>query len=160
MQPQGVGSPVNKGTGRMSQIVLLAEDEPLVSNFVSLSLERAGFVVFLACNAEKARQVFRNEVIDLLLTDVQMGDGMNGVELAERIMEEQPGTKVLVMSGFPEKEVLTKEGSLPFLRKPFTIAILTDAIREVLGSQTPATQSEMKTRLDEANGRSIQKIAS
>jgi DNA-binding response OmpR family regulator len=65
----------------MSQIVLLAEDEPLVSNFVSLSLERAAFVIFLACNAEKALQVFRNETIDLLLTDVHMGDGMNTKKL-------------------------------------------------------------------------------
>jgi len=143
----------------MSQIVLLAEDEPLISSFVSLSLERAGFVVFLACNAEKALQVFRNETIDLLLTDVQMGDGMNGVELAERIRDEQPGTKVLVMSGFPEKEVLTKERTLPFLRKPFTPAILTEAVRDVLESQPP-TQRETKTRLDEANGRSIQKNTS
>jgi len=72
----------------MSQIILLAEDEPIVRNFITLSLERAGFVVLLACNAERALQIFQNETIDLLLTDIQMG-GINGVELAERIMEEQ-----------------------------------------------------------------------
>jgi len=36
----------------------------------------------------RALQIFQNETIDLLLTDIQMG-GINGVELAERIMEEQ-----------------------------------------------------------------------
>ena len=57
---------------------------------------------------------------------------MNGVELAERILEEKPETKVLVMSGFPEKELLASEKKLPFLRKPFIPAILIEAVERTL----------------------------
>jgi CheY-like chemotaxis protein len=76
----------------MSPTVLLAEDEPVVSNFVRAALEREGFIVVLASSAEQALQVIGNLAVDLLLTDVQMGDGMNGVELAAQIMREKPGT--------------------------------------------------------------------
>jgi DNA-binding response OmpR family regulator len=124
----------------MPQIVLLTEDESVVSNFVSRALEREGLTVLIAFNAEQALEVFRNEAIDLVFTDVNLSNGMNGVELAERILAEKPGTKVLVMSGFPEKELLAAEKNLSFLRKPFTAAILIAAIREVL-SRIPA-QSE------------------
>jgi CheY-like chemotaxis protein len=99
----------------MSQIVLLADDESVVSNFVSFSLQREGFVVLVASNGEEALQVFRNQAIDLLLTDVKMGDDMNGVELAERIVQEKPGTKVLVMSGFPDSELLVSKKHFLFL---------------------------------------------
>lgn len=44
-----------------------------------------------------------------------LGDGVNGVEVARRILQEKPGTKVLLMSGYLEKEVLAAE-KLPFLR--------------------------------------------
>jgi DNA-binding NtrC family response regulator len=131
---------------------LLAEDERTVRNFVAIALQREKFVILPTCNGTEALQVFRSHVhIDLLLTDVQMGDGMSGIELAERIREEKPGTKVLVMSGFPENNLMAAQKKLPFLKKPFTPAILTEAVRDVLGSKIPA-QSETKTRLRKMTG--------
>jgi len=78
------------------------------------------------------------------LLNVQLVTGTSGIELAERIMEEKPGTKVLVMSGLLDREIEAAGKRLPFLRKPFTPAILNEAVREVLGPKIPA-QSEMKT---------------
>src|SRR5262249_4621290 len=120
----------------MSQVVLLAEDDAMVSNFVSFLLQREGFVVLSAWDGEEALQVSRNNAIDLLLTDVRMGGGMNGVELAERIIKEKPGTKVLVMSGFSENELMATEKKLPFLPKPFLPAVLIERVREALGLTT------------------------
>jgi len=117
----------------MSQIVLLAEDDPIIRRFIITSLEREDFIVFPANSGAEALEVCRNIVkVDLLLTDVRMGDGLNGVELAERIMKERPGTKVLVMSGFPETRIEAAEKQLPFLGKPFTSALLIERVRSIL----------------------------
>jgi CheY-like chemotaxis protein len=117
----------------MFLIILLAEDDPTLRKFVVASLERENFIVFAASNGAEALQVCRNIVkVDLLLTDVCLGDSLNGIELAERVMKEKPGTKVLVMSGFPEIEIEAAGKVFAFLRKPFTHEDLTERVRKVL----------------------------
>ena len=58
----------------------------------------------------------------------------NGIELAEHILEEKPGTKVLVMSGLPNSLALAAEKGYPSLAKPFTSITLTERVREVLAA--------------------------
>jgi len=117
----------------MFELILLAEDDPTSRKFVIASLERENFIVFPASSGAEALQVYQNIVkVDLLLTDVRMGDGLNGLELSERIANERPETKVLVMSGFPEIEIEAAARHLPFLSKPFTHEDLIARVREVL----------------------------
>jgi DNA-binding NtrC family response regulator len=120
--------------------VLIAEDEEIVRTLAATALERAGFLVLPACNGEAALEIFRNggANIDALLTDVQMGSGITGIALAERVLMERPEIAVLVMSGFPEAELLARERNLCFLAKPFTPAKLVERMRQVLASNTPA----------------------
>ena len=135
----------------MSQIVLLVEDDSIVRNFVIASLERENLIVLAACDGTEALEIIGSRLkVDLLLTDINLGDSINGIEVAKRVMDEKPGTKVLVMSGFPEKELLAVEEKLTFLRKPFTHAILTHAVREAL-LLIPA-QSEAKPRSEKMTG--------
>jgi DNA-binding NtrC family response regulator len=55
--------------------------------------------------------------IDLLLTDVVMPDGVNGVDLAVRIRERHPALPIILMSGY--NDVAASEGAVfPMLRKP------------------------------------------
>jgi two-component system, cell cycle sensor histidine kinase and response regulator CckA len=138
----------------MSQtVVLLAEDEAAIRMLVTMSLQREHISVLPATDADEALQVARNqEKIDLLLTDVQMCSGsMNGIELAESILHDKPGTKVLVMSGYPGSKSLAAEKGLEFLPKPFTAASLTDRVREVL-SKVPAQSDLEKTKLRRMTG--------
>ncbi len=122
----------------MSQTVLLVDDDDIVRNFIVASLEGGNFMVLAASDAAEALEIFMGRLkLDLLLTDIQLETGMNGIELAERIIEEKPETKVLVMSGFPNREIEAAQMRLPFLRKPFTSAVLTQTVREVLGSKIP-----------------------
>ena len=111
----------------------------------SLHLNRKtdNFIVFAACNGADALQVCRDIVNGdaALLTDLCLGDSLNGIELPESVMKEKPGNIVLVMSGFPETEIEAAEKHLPFLRKPFTNEDLTERVRKVL--KIPA-QSETK----------------
>src|SRR6266436_4809955 len=123
-------SPAKQWEYRMSYTVLLVEDDSTVRNFVVACLEREDLIVLPAACGAEALEIFRSRLkIDLLLTDVQLATGMNGIEVAERILEEKVGTKVLVMSGYPNREIEAAEKRLPFLLKPFTPAILTRAVR-------------------------------
>jgi two-component system cell cycle sensor histidine kinase/response regulator CckA len=74
--------------------------------------------------------------IDLLLTDVVM-PGMNGRELAELLLQERPGTRVLFASGYTDDAVLlhgVRTDELSFMQKPFTPLTLAQRVREVLDS--------------------------
>jgi DNA-binding NtrC family response regulator len=128
-----------EGGTTMTQTVLLAEDEATIRMLVAISLQQE-YSVLPACDADEALSVARShENITLLLTDVQMSGGsMNGIELAEHILEEKPGTKVLVMSGLPESLALAVEKGYPSLAKPFRATTLTERVREVLAAEIPA----------------------
>jgi len=123
-------------------VVLLVEDDAAVRTFAAASLQEEHFYVLQASDGDEALQVARShESIDLLLTDVEMGDGLNGIELGSRILAERPGLPVLVMSGFPDAESMAAEKGMPFLAKPFTPASLRQRIREVLASKPSAFRS-------------------
>ena len=117
-------------------IVLLVEDDSAVRTLAAASLQEEHFSVLQASNGEEALRVARSQDnIDLLLTDFEMGHGLNGVELGSRILTERPGLPVLVMSGFPDIESMAAEKGMPFLAKPFTSASLRQRVREMLASK-------------------------
>ena len=80
--------------------------------------------------------------IDLLVTDVIM-PGLNGRQLADRLVEERPGLKVLYTSGYTA-DVIALHGSLEpgmeYLPKPFGAAQLSAKVREVLASGRPQSR--------------------
>jgi CheY-like chemotaxis protein len=113
--------------------VLLVEDEPIVRQFATNSLEQNGFIVLSVSKAAEAIQVLDSgAAFDLLLIDVQMSSGLNGIELAERLVGKLAGKKILVISGIPKDETLAAERDLPFLAKPFTPASLVQRVNDVL----------------------------
>ena len=130
----------------MSQAVLLTEGEATIRTVVAISLQKE-YRVLPACDADEALRVARSqENINLLLTDVQMyGGSMSGIDLAEHILEEKPGTKVLIMSGLPDSLALAAEKGYPYIAKPFTATTLTKRVREILAAKIPA-QAEKTTR--------------
>jgi YesN/AraC family two-component response regulator len=72
--------------------------------------------------------------IHLLLTDVIMPE-MSGRQLADRLAPLRPDMKVLYMSGYLDDAIMrhrVQGPGIPFLQKPFTPAMLTRKIREVL----------------------------
>jgi CheY-like chemotaxis protein len=115
------------------ETVLVAEDEPVVRDIVASILRTLGYDTLEASSAEEALAVANRQRIDLLVADVDL-PGLSGVELADRLAGDSPGTKVLFMSGYGD------EGSLPsnvvrasaFMQKPFTGRTLGQKVRDVL----------------------------
>jgi CheY-like chemotaxis protein len=112
------------------RVVLLAEDDVLVRNFVRHILKAAGFLVLAAADANEALELSRicQHRIHLLLTDVDM-PGMNGLALAEEITRERADTIVLFMSG-GTRQVIPE--TVPYITKPFTPKALIRKLEELL----------------------------
>ncbi len=124
--------PIAKGT----ETILLVEDEEGVRNLVASMLRDQGYRVYEADNGAHALEVFAQvgDEVELLLTDVIMPK-MSGRELAQRLVAESPGLKVVYMSGYTD-DIVAREGVVfddtILLHKPFTIEGLSRKLREAL----------------------------
>ena len=108
----------------------------MVRSLVRQSLEREGYRVLESSDPVEARRVAHRQkgTIHLLITDVVMPK-LSGRELAEQLLAERPGMKVLYMSGYTDSAVLNSgilHQDVAFLQKPFTPAALTQKVRDVL----------------------------
>ena len=98
-------------------------------------LEDLGYSVLSAETGRAALKVIHaNAALDLVLTDVVMPDGMSGVELARQIGSLRPELPVLLTSGYTAQRVIpeTPAGELALLKKPFSQADLSIAIRNMM----------------------------
>jgi CheY-like chemotaxis protein len=133
-----VGEVVTSHPGGGSGSVLVVDDHPQVLELSRRVLSAMGYTVATAESPEQALALASDAAgpFALLLTDVVM-PGMNGVTLANRLREQRPELRVLLISGSTE-ETLGQHGvpgqSYPLLRKPFTPAELAGKVREVLGA--------------------------
>jgi len=119
-----------------TETILVAEDEQMVRVLIRKVLEQAGYTVLLGDGGAEALQLAERHTgrIHLLVTDVVM-PGMNGPELARRLLERRPETKVLFLSGYAD-DAVERHGVLApgtaFMQKPFSPSALAARVREVL----------------------------
>jgi DNA-binding response OmpR family regulator len=141
-----VAAPPEPATPPGRETILLVEDETNLRYLARQFLEKQGYRVIEAPDGIVAMRLAaaHEGPIHLLLTDVIM-PGMNGRELAQRIAEIRPDTKILYMSGYTEN-VIGRNGTLDagirLLQKPFTLRDLKNTVLEVLSS-VPAGQAAL-----------------
>jgi CheY-like chemotaxis protein len=108
---------------------LLVDDEEYIRLSTADMLTDLGFEVHEAASAEAALEAIDGGLMpDLLITDHLM-PGMTGVQLARRVKERSPQTKILIISGFSEVEGI--DPSLPRLNKPFIQRDLESAMADL-----------------------------
>jgi PAS domain S-box-containing protein len=117
------------------QTVLVVEDAEGLRELTRRLLQRQGYTVLVAANADEALRLFeRNGSIDVLLTDVVM-PGASGPELTRWLVQRQPTLRVIYMSGYTEEAIVhhgVLDPGIAFLHKPFTSETLGNKIRELL----------------------------
>jgi PAS domain S-box-containing protein len=123
-----------------TETILLAEDDKLVRRLVRAVLEGYGYRVLEAEDGSAALSVSeqREEMVHLLLTDVVM-PRMSGRELADRLAQSRPETKVLYMSGYTDESIVhhgVLDIETPFIQKPFEAEALARKIRDLLDGET------------------------
>ena len=134
--PQGQGAPVavvddtaaaDRGP-RHALAVLLVEDEPEVLKVVATLLQGLGCTVEACDSAERALDHLAGGALpDLVLSDVVLGTGLRGTDLARLVALRWPALPVLLMTGYAASAADAAPTG-PLLRKPFTRAELAQAI--------------------------------
>jgi PAS domain S-box-containing protein len=127
--------------GARKDTVLVVDDDEQVRSALCRVLERDGYRVHQASEADRAEAIALENVgiIDLLLTDVVLRSS-SGVALAGRLVEQCPGLRVVLMSGHTS-EAAARHGVLTtvadFLQKPITSTMLRQTVRQVLDRPAP-----------------------
>ena len=134
------------------KVILIAEDDPTVGESLRLLLKKKGHGILLASNGREAFQVFRHEIVDLVITDLVMPK-MDGIELLEAVKGLRPETEVIVISaqGTIEKAVQAmKLGAFDFIEKPINPRVISLLVDRALEKQTLILQNQdLRSRLED-----------
>jgi DNA-binding NtrC family response regulator len=134
------------------KVILIVEDDPTVGESLRLLFKKKGYDMLLASHGKEALHVFRQKVVDLVITDVVMPK-MDGIELLEAIKGLRPETEVIVISaqGTIEKAVQAmKLGAFDFIEKPINPRVISLLVERALEKQTLILQNrDLRSRLEE-----------
>jgi two-component system, response regulator PdtaR len=102
-------------------IIIVAEDDFIMSEYLSGILIEKGYSVIAVANADDAIAMLetRNDV-RMLITDINMPGSLNGLNLAATVRDRWPQIKIIITTGRDRPKIEeVPEGSL-YLRKPYT----------------------------------------
>ncbi|BCG47517.1 PAS domain-containing protein [Citrifermentans bremense] len=130
---------------RGSGTVLLADDEESIRGLGQEMLETLGFEVLTACDGRAAVEVFRekrDEIVCVVL-DLTMPE-LDGEQTFAQLRELEPGVKVILSSGYNEREVSRKlagAGVSGFMQKPYKLSEMSSKLRQILGPRAGSDQA-------------------
>jgi DNA-binding response OmpR family regulator len=121
----------------MKRHILVVDDEIGALTLIGIMLERGGFDVLKARDAQAALSVLEETIPDLIILDVMM-PGMNGIDLCQVIRQSEPTRKtpVLILSARGDAESIIKgieAGANDYLPKPILHHDLVSKVRSMLG---------------------------
>jgi signal transduction histidine kinase/CheY-like chemotaxis protein len=127
-------------TGR-GETVLVVDDSEEQRQIASALLQRLGYRVDTAASGEDAVEKTAAKTYDLLLLDMIMESGMDGLDTYLRILDIHPHQPAILASGYSKTERVRQalnRGASAYLRKPYTMDMLGHAVRKALVG-TPRT---------------------
>ena len=114
--------------------VLVVDDDISFARTIAGDLRHQGFAVEISASAEDALGKVQRETVDVLLTDLRLGEG-DGMSLLAAVRDASPHTRAVLMSGFAtarDYERAVELGAVRVLTKPFTPADLMQCIRQAV----------------------------
>jgi two-component system cell cycle sensor histidine kinase/response regulator CckA len=112
--------------------ILVVDDVEEQREITSNMLKRLGYSVISVSSGEEAVGYLENHSVDLIILDMLMDPGIDGLETYQRILEFHPGQKAIIASGFSEtervKEAL-KSGAGAYIKKPYLLEKIGIAVK-------------------------------
>lgn len=115
--------------------ILVVDDVPEQREIAARMLGKLGYQVISMPSGEKALEYLQNHTVDLLVLDMVMQPGIDGLETYRRICEVRPHQKAIIASGFSESarvKSLQSMGAGAYIRKPYTLEKIGTAVRNEL----------------------------
>ena len=149
--------------------ILIVDDEKSLRDFLVIMLEEEGYQVVTSPSAEKAIKLIRENIFDLVLTDIRMGRS-NGIDVLDAARKVLPDTPVVIMTAYASAETAVtamKKGAYDYISKPFKIEDIQLIVKNALEKKKLTEENRflkiaLKDRFQLANiigkSRPIQKI--
>jgi PAS domain S-box-containing protein len=121
-----------KGHG---ESILVVDDVKEQRQIASQMLEKLGYTVFTAASGEKAVDYMQSHSADLMVLDMIMDPGIDGLETYKQIAAIKPGQKTIIASGYSESERVKEAqrmGAGAYLKKPYLLEKLGRAVKTEL----------------------------
>jgi PAS domain S-box-containing protein len=115
--------------------VLVVDDVAQQREIASTVLERLGYKVASVASGEEVLEYLKENAVDLLVLDMVMEPGIDGLETYRRVLEHHPGQRAVIASGFSETDRVREAqllGAGPYVRKPYLIQNIGMAVRKEL----------------------------
>jgi CheY-like chemotaxis protein len=123
-------------------MVLLVEDDDEVAATAQIVLAMIGYRSQHVRNAGTALALLLGgERFDLMLSDIVMPGGMNGLDLARRANQHFPWLPILLSTGFARPAAEVHQAGFEIIAKPYNAASLLDAIKRVRAAVADARQT-------------------
>ena len=117
------------------EAILIVDDVEEQRKIASGMLKELGYSVVSVSSGEEAVEYLRTKKADLLVLDMIMDPGMDGLDTYKNILEIHPGQKAIIASGFSETDRVREVQNLgagTYIRKPLLLEKLGLAVREEL----------------------------
>ena len=115
--------------------VLVVDDVAVQRDVASGMLKKLGYSVTVAASGEEAVECVKSQRFNLVILDMIMYPGMDGLDTYRRLVEIRPGQKVIIASGFSETQRVREAqqlGAGAYLKKPYLLTSLGRAVRSEL----------------------------
>lgn len=119
----------------MGESILVVDDVALQREIAQQMLELLGYQVHVVGSGEAAVAYLQTHSVDLVVLDMIMGDGMDGLDTYRAISALHPGQKAIIASGFAETDRVREAqhlGAGAYVKKPFLMETFAQAIRKEL----------------------------
>ncbi len=123
------------------ETILVVDDEQNQREIASQMLTALGYKAVAVANGDEALDYVAKQPVDLILLDMIMPASMSGLETYQRIVQQYPGQRAVIASGFSVTEDVAaaqKAGAGEFVKKPYSIEKLGSAVRKELSRNVPA----------------------
>ena len=136
---------------------LVVEDEPMVASLISVALEATGFNTKVANDFKSAIAEIKSFDPDVVIIDISLGDGPNGLDLARHVRTKHPDIGVLILTKHPDTRSIDAESGIPegcgFLRKESVGQkdMLMQAIEMVLSDRATQVREDLDPNRPLAN---------
>ncbi|MBA4394516.1 MAG: hybrid sensor histidine kinase/response regulator, partial [Desulfobacca sp.] len=115
--------------------ILVVDDIKEQRSLAANMLGSLGYQVNTVASGEEAVETLKSKPVDLLVLDMIMDPGIDGLETYKRILEIRPGQKAIIVSGFSETDQVRRAQALgagPYVRKPYVLEKIGMAVRREL----------------------------
>lgn len=119
------------------QRIMVVDDDPGIRRSLDTLLSRAGYQVVQAADGNEAVRLWRDQRVDLVITDLHMPN-KDGIQTIVELLTHAPGTPIIAMSGGGQTKRLDLLGNLALLgriltiEKPFTLGEMMQVVGQAL----------------------------